>query len=442
MKKPTILVFAENEGQSESLVREYQNLKKTYDLLFLSPTHDLSPFLQADRIVHDLKRRRIRLDGVVAFLDLDAEVAAIIAEKLRLPGPTPKAIFLAQNKVEFSRLMQKEHFPYPETEIIDLATNTNPRLPYPLFIRPIKSSFSANSYILRSKEEWQNIREQLLQKKMIVEQSYTAFFSQFGVDKKKMQTTFVCQRFINAKQFNADGFVYSNQIHLLGITQAIYTANRKSFKRFDFPARLPKKAITQLTHTLNGITQLLHYNNSGINVEFFLLPDDTISIIEVNTRIARQFFPLFQKWYEMPTFQMMVDLSQGKKPNITLLKKRLFASSFPLRVLKNCAVKRVPTQAEIGKLKKQFDIENINIYVKEGTRLSDYRQDAYSYRYGVIDIAGKNLIEIKQKFALLMKNLPLQLEPIDENTIPFYEDTTGTEQSPRGSQNLQLREDS
>lgn len=54
----------------------------------------------------------------------------------------------------------------------------------------------------------------------------------------------------------------------------------------------------------------------------------------------------------------------------------------------------------------------IRILVEPGKKLSDYKQDSYTYRYALIDIAGKNKSEILNTLELVKKKLTIKLVPL------------------------------
>ena len=109
----------------------------------------------------------------------------------------------------------------------------------------------------------------------------------------------------------------------------------------------------------------------------------------------------------------MLDLALGRKPDLTVKDVPKQASSFPLRVPYDCLVTHVPSATEIAQLQKTFDVTRIELLVEEGKKLSDYWQDAYSFRYALVDIAGKSLDDILAKFTQFREHLDIGLQPLE-----------------------------
>jgi hypothetical protein len=104
---------------------------------------------------------------------------------------------------------------------------------------------------------------------------------------------------------------------------------------------------------------------------------------------------------------MLSELALGRLPNLQKKEIRCLGSSIPLRINDDSIVVSVPSKKSLETLEQELGIMSINIYVTEKSKLSDYRQDAYSFRYGVVDIAGKSLREIRMKEKKLMKKLKI-----------------------------------
>lgn len=50
--------------------------------------------------------------------------------------------------------------------------------------------------------------------------------------------------------------------------------------------------------------------------------------------------------------------------------------------------------------------------VAPGTKLSEYEQDSYSYRYALLDIAGDSLTEIREKLAYARRTLRFEFAAV------------------------------
>jgi len=402
-KKPTILVVGKEDP-------DLCDLREKYDLIFHTLKYSTSPFVQAKEILTSVEDKQ--LDGVIGFTDLGSTIAAIIAQERHLVGPSPYALYLAQNKAMFSQYMLKTHLPYPDTTVIDITSPTFPNFDYPVFIKPIKGRMSSFAFMLHSQQEFAEKLAFLKQQKREIDRPFELFFSHFSDAHSPLQNWYHIQPFIDVAQYTVDAFVFDQKVYIIGVVQSIYTENRKSFKRFDFPGDFPKDMTGKLQDLLEKVVKTIEFDNCGFDLEFFLTPGGEFLIIEMNTRISQGFNSLYLEHYVHSPKEMVLDLCLGHMPSLEVKEKPRQASSFPLRIKHDCLVTRVPSAEEIEDLKIRFDIAKIDVTVQEGKKLSDYWQDSYSYRYALVDIPGENLDQIKEKLTLLLEHLPIELRKI------------------------------
>lgn len=396
----TILLLEPPEGNiSEYLTDRYKFVVERLNI-------ETSPFLEAERIFQKMKEQKCSIDGILSFYDFPSIVNAVLAKKLKLSGTSPESVYHAQNKAEFLKKIGSKNIYQAPWLLVNIRSFQN-KAPDKkmLFIRPIKGSLSVNAYKVKNTRELPQIYKHLLNKSKPLEEGFRSFFCHFDNKMVCPENNFILQRYIRAKQYTLDGFVFNKKVYFIGIVQSIYTPDRTSFKRFDSPVKFNRQLTAQLMIVARKIIRTLEYGQSGFNMEFFVLPDQKIMPIEFNTRISPGFYNLYKQIYEDSIFSMMADLSVRKMPNMKKKAMSQYASSFPLRIKHDALLKAKPSSLELERLQKKYDAPRIHIYVKEGMRLSDYRQDAYSFRYGLVDVTGKNRKEILKKFSHLMKEL-------------------------------------
>lgn len=403
MHKPTILITNRRYPQ-------FAYLEKEYNLLWHPVDSNRSLSEQADEIEVMLSKKKITLDGVLGlFTDAPPIVAAMLAQKFNLISPSVESMYHTQNKAVFAEIMKKNDLPLPTTRAFKIPHSEPFYLRYPLFIRPIKGSFSAGSFIIHTRADLEKNLAYLRTSHIpIVQPCFESFFTAHDKKYQSLDSWYIAQHFIRARQYTLDAFVYKKKVHIIGVTQTIYTNNRRSFKRFDYPGDFPSNKHAMLQKIAQKMVHATQYDNGAFSMEFFLTRANKISIIEMNTRLTYQFIPLYEQRYAISPFEMALSLCLGKMPNIEKKENKNRASSFPLRVWKDMIVKKVPTAAELKELTTTYDALGITIDVAINKKLSDYRQDAYSYRYGVIDIAGETDSIIQKKFANLIQKLPVE----------------------------------
>ncbi|MDQ3895066.1 MAG: hypothetical protein M3292_10485, partial [Actinomycetota bacterium] len=87
--------------------------------------------------------RRLRADAVLATKDRSALVAALVAERRSLPGPTASAIIRCQHKPT-SRAVQREIAPEATPRFAVLGVDPPP-FPPPFFVKPVVGRLSQHA---------------------------------------------------------------------------------------------------------------------------------------------------------------------------------------------------------------------------------------------------------------------------------------------------------
>src|SRR5260370_19691352 len=254
-KKPTILVVG-NENP------DLHNLREKYNLIFRNAAHSKSPFAQAKEMVTSLEGRQ--LDGVVGFHDKDSPVAAIIAQECHLVGPPLYAVYLGQNKVLFSQHMKQEQLSYPDTTIINMTSTAFTSFDYPIFIKPSKGRLSAFAFMIHSQQEFEEKLAWLNQQPR--GEMYTVFedfFLHFGNTYSPSWNWYLVQPFIDAEQYTVDAFVFDQKVYIIGVVQSIYTEDRKSFRRFDFPGAFPQDLTGKFPGLLVNVLTTTAFDTNG-----------------------------------------------------------------------------------------------------------------------------------------------------------------------------------
>jgi len=110
----------------------------------------------------------------------------------------------------------------------------------------------------------------------------------------------------------------------------------------------------------------------------------------------------------------MIQISLGNGPNVSFKDESRLASNCVLRVKQDHYIKSIPTPEEVEHLKEKYGLIDIDILVEPGKKLSDYKQDSYSYRYAFVDITGDSRQEILDKLGKVRKELKFELEPVQK----------------------------
>jgi hypothetical protein len=144
-----------------------------------------------------------------------------------------------------------------------------------------------------------------------------------------------------------------------------------------------------------------------------------VSIIEINPRMASQFADLYQKVDGTSSYTVLLDIAQGRAPCFTRRQGRYgFASSFVLRSFEDYVVAALPTDADLERLARLYPDLRIELHGTLGRRLSAELQDGRSYRYGIVNLGGRDLADVLAQFDACRDRLGIVLQPISPALEP------------------------
>jgi hypothetical protein len=159
----------------------------------------------------------------------------------------------------------------------------------------------------------------------------------------------------------------------------------------------------------------LGFNNGMFNIEMMYDEElDLVSIIEINPRMASQFADLYEKVDGTNSFSILLDIAEGRRPNLSHRAGRYpFAASCVLRCFEDYRVGAVPSQADLERLTRVYPDSRFEILATVGRRLSDEFQDGKSYRYGIVNLGGRDRPDVLAQFESCRNELGLVLLPAD-----------------------------
>jgi biotin carboxylase len=372
------------------------------------------PEAEIERIV-----QRCSHEKVEALASTDdypgATLTSIVAQHLNLPGVRPTPNLLCQHKY-YSRLVQQAAVPeaVPAFHLLDVSPRAvlPPGLEFPVFVKPAKSFFSVGAQRVDSADELRSI--QLRWRGM------ARFFRPFDTLLRRytghaMGTEFlIAETLLKGWQVTLDGYAHNGEIYLMGVVDSIMFPGTIAFQRFEYPSVLPQGVQDRMFQIAAKVMRRMEFDCCQFNIEFMYDTDtDRIWIIEINPRMSSQFADLFEKVDGTNSYTVMLDLALGREPHVTKREGRYrMAASCVLRTFQNQMVVKLPTQMEIDKIFRLYSDIRVEILGTEGLKLSQQMQDTCSYRYGLLNIGGRDRQEILSIFDECTKALPFHFEPV------------------------------
>ncbi|MGH6931042.1 MAG: ATP-grasp domain-containing protein [Dongiaceae bacterium] len=359
--------------------------------------------------------------GIAGFDDYPASLLALaIAGRAGLPGPSLVSALLCSHKA-WSRLVQRHVVPrsVPNFQIIDPWRPHRPAdllLPFPFWLKPVKSSMSYLAYRVNSIIEFERVcaaaRENLPR--------YVAAFDELIAMSRLTPppggsgvsgSWLIAEELLGGRQCTLEGFVRGGTVTVLAIVDSVRLPNRVSFKRFDYPSRASATESRQMTKIAETVMRNVGFDGGLFNIEFFLdRRRSAPMIIEINPRFSPQYSDLYHKVDGVLSHQYVIELAAGLAPSVEKGKgSHKIAASCVLRVPDDRIVRRVPSETEITRLKDAIPDTHVYLTARPGDRLSELVQDTLTYRYGLVHLGAANRTELRKRLIHAMKMLPYDL---------------------------------
>ena len=376
--------------------------------------------------IHEIRGRREAFQGVVGIDDFPASMlAALIAETFRLPFPSFESLFLCQHKY-YSRLRQREAAPEatPQFHVVDISKPLAPSdvpMPFPVFVKPIKSYLSILARRLETFQALESARAEAPLRLGPVARMFDALVGASTLDRRNCAvpaSALLLEELLAGQQVTLDGYAYRGQVVPLGVVDSVFFPGTLSFARFEYPSRLPPRVQERMGRIAERIIQHIGLDRTFFNIEFFYRQeDDSIWIIEINGRMASQFAPLYRMLHGIDLYAMQLDMALGDSPDGRGLwspgrKVEGVSASFVLRRFEDGYVTRVPSEEDLRHFDERFPGACVEILVQEGKRLSDELQDDESYRYALVDLCARDWEGLQRKFDEAKQLLPFTFVPV------------------------------
>ncbi len=368
-------------------------LEQSFGVSYAGPDLDaVDQSFDAVRFVEEYAS--IPWDGVVGTKDRSALLAALIAERRELAGPSPSALLNCQHKPT-SRLLQRDVVPeaVPSFAYLDGRCDEVPFSP-PFFVKPAVGRLSENARRVDDLAELRAMREDGYPDRYapIAELAGLAPASVHG---------FLAEELLQGEEVTLEGYSYRGNVVTIGVTDSDKYPGTNSFERFEYPSRFGPERLAELGALAESVLPALGFDNGFFNIELFVPEHGPASLIEVNGRIASQFAPLVRALHGRSTYEALFQLACGEDPQWRPEHPDGVAVSYCLRTFEDAYVLRVPEPEE-----------GLEVLVRPGRRLSEQgTNDAQSYRLAIFYEAGETREEALARCRARALSLDFELAP-------------------------------
>ena len=334
----------------------------------------------------------IPADGVVGTKDQSALLAALLAERRGLPGPSPQALVACQHKPTARGIQQRVA---PEATPRFAVLDGDPPFDVPFFVKPVVGRLSQNVFRIDDPDDLQNLHEI---------DRYTTRYAEIaalaGADPATAHG-FMAEELLSGVEVTLEGYVHGGRVTTVGVTDSIKYPGTLSFESFDYPSALPHERLEQLSDISSRVLPALGLEGGFFNVEFFVPEDGPARIIEVNGRIASQFAPLIQGVHGRSTYDALFRLALGDDPAWAPGEPDGVGVSYVLRVFEDAFVAAVPDPDP-----------DVELLVRPGLSLCEQGvNDSQSFRLAILYGFGETREEAVERCRERARALSFRLAP-------------------------------
>jgi hypothetical protein len=331
-------------------------------------------------------------------------LAALIASRLGLAHSPLEAVLTAQHKYyareAFERIAPEANAAYGL--IRRGFTRQELPLPFPFFVKPAKAAFSVLARRVDTFAELERHTRFGWLERRIIDRLVLPFAEVMRAHSRYTEDPFsmVAEELLHGRQVTANGYVRGGRVTMLGTVDSVMYPGTDQFQRFQYPSSLPEDDLARIDALATRLLDGIGFRDGMFNVEMRIDPKNgRVRVIEINPRVAGQFYDLFDRVDGYSLFDVLVDLGCGREPTVRHRAGRdRHAASFVLRDLAGRGLGRWPAARELAALQRRNPDTHLMIYAKRGADLARELKWLGSYRYATFNLGGATLEELFARF--------------------------------------------
>ncbi len=354
-----------------------------------------------------------RLDGVFSNNEyFGALVAAVVAEKLGLPGNDPRVVLTAQHKF-YARKRFAEIAPETATRFaaFPYAVASRADFPFelPCFVKPVKATFSVLARRVNTFDELRRHLSFWPFEKYVIKRLVKPFndllpwYTDYTINAHHM----IAEELLEGVQVNLDGYVHEGKVRVLGVIDEHMYPGTHAFRSFEYPSRVPQEVQARMVALAEKVLLGIGYRHGFFNLEMDWQPESgRLRLIEINPRMASQLTYLYEWVDGVSPYHMLLELAAGEAPRPERgIPKYRAAASFALRKFDGKPLGADPTPEQLERVRREYPEARLMLYLKRGGSLAREMKWLGSYRYAVVNLGAGSSDDLHRRFHSLRRQL-------------------------------------
>lgn len=367
------------------------------------------------------KKYRGRIDAVLSGDEqFGTLIGAVIAERLGLPGPDARSIARAQHK-QLCRVIQRESTPSASVAAAPLPfALADPRvrdpaavaaavagigLAFPLFIKPVKATFSVLARRVENATELARHLTFSWFERLVIDRLVAPYaaIAQRLIELPCDPTRMLLETPIDGMMVNVDGYAFQGEIRIIGMVDELMYPNEaggtKHFLRFDYPSGIGGPVREKLALAATTVLRKIGFSNGFFCCEFFVTADGEVRFIEINPRLAVQFVGIYRDVEGLDIYRMMIAIASGRNPNTVPRVPAIggAAASFVFRRFDGLPAPAARAEG-VAWLKHHHPTAELTTYHKSGGGLAREYKWLGSHRYALLNMSAPDRPRLFSEF--------------------------------------------
>ncbi|NIH79475.1 ATP-grasp domain-containing protein [Amycolatopsis viridis] len=377
-----------------------------------------------DRAVAELDAFDGKIGAVVGYWDFPVTtMVPILGRRYGLPTPNLEGVLKCEHKY-WSRLeQQKVTDAHPKFALVDLDGDPEPPadLSFPMWLKPVKSFSSELAFHVKDEQDFAQAVREIRAGIGRVGKPFQYILDQVtDVDippevAEAGALAALAEEEMTGQQAATEGFVYDGEVVVYGALDSLNYPDSSSFLRHQYPSQLPAPVVQKMRDVSTKVIEQIGLNNSTFSIEFFCRPETgEVKLLEINPRHSQSHAEMFENVDGVPDHYNMIELGLGRRPRMPRDRGEYrIAAKWYHRRFEDGIVKRIPTAAELERLRAEIPGVEVDIVPAEGQRLSDMdAQDSYSYELAFVYVGADSEDELKDKYQRTIDSLHFEFEEV------------------------------
>ncbi|SFH59604.1 ATP-grasp domain-containing protein [Modicisalibacter xianhensis] len=381
--------------------------------------------IQARQQLNELKQFTGSVDAIIAHWDFPTSVLVpILSREHGIPAPPLESVLKCEHKY-WSRLEQQKVIPemVPDFCSVDpFAENPLEQvtLDYPFWLKPVKAFSSQLGFKVENDEQFHAAIEETRQYIRHFGTPFNEALEHAELPPEIQQAdgnTCIAEQIISGTQGAPEGTVFQGEFNVHGVFDQPKDEGPAPYDRLEYPSGMPERIQRQMIDACRRFLEHIGYDNGCFNAEFMWDEEkEKLWLVEFNTRISQSHSEMFIMVDGMSNHEVAIDIALGQRPSMSNRQGQfpVAAKCIIHQPHEDAIVKRVPSLAELEKLRERFPGTKVKLDVEPGMRLSDLsNQDSFSYHLGTIYLGADSHDEIRERYHACLEALHFEFDSVE-----------------------------